>query len=197
VAFRIFVLISHHFTTVLLNYLPIMRKLITFFSLLLVLTFAAAPAAQAQGNYGTALGLRFGYHYGLSLKHFMKNNLAIEGILSSRGFGNNHWGRNFGFNLTVLAEWHNPIGSVDGLAWYIGFGGHLGSWHSNNYNNRNWSGSGDRHFVIGVDGIIGLEYTIPNAPITLALDWKPAFDFLGGLYFAGDGAALTLRFTLK
>jgi hypothetical protein len=173
-----------------------MKRLITLFSLLFVFAFAAAPSAQAQGNYGTALGIRFGYQYGLSLKHFMKGNMAIEGILSSRGFGNNYWGnRRMGFNLTVLAEWHNPIGSVNGLAWYIGGGAHIGSWYGNNYNrNRN---TNDRYFTLGLDGIIGLEWTIPNAPITLALDWKPAFDFLGGLYFAGDGAALTLRFTLK
>jgi hypothetical protein len=196
VALRTFVLISHHFTTVFKIYLPIMRKLITFFSLLLVLTFASAPAAQAQGNYGTALGIRFGYHYGLSLKHFMKGNVAIEGILSSRGFGNSYWGNgHFGFNLTVLGEWHNPVGSAKGLAWYIGGGAHIGSWYGNNYN-RNRT-NGDRYFTIGLDGIIGIEWTVPNAPITLALDWKPAFDFLGGLYFAGDGAALTLRFTLK
>lgn len=176
----------------------IMKKLVQILALFSLLLLFAPKYAQAQSGYGTALGVRFGYQYGLSLKHFTKGNLAIEGILSSRGFGNNYWGNgHFGWCLTGLAEWHNPVGSVSGLNWYIGGGAHIASWHRNNYRNRTWTGSSDRYLVIGLDGIIGIEYTVPNAPITLALDWKPAFEFLNGYYFAGDGLALTLRFTLK
>lgn len=172
-----------------------MKKVFTLIAFAFAL-LAARPQAQAQ--YGTALGVRFGYQYGLSLKHFTKGNMAIEGILSSRGFGNGYWGnRHFGWCLTGLAEWHNPLGKTAGLNWYIGGGAHIASWHRDTYRNRNWVGSSERYTVIGLDAIIGLEYAVPNAPIILALDWKPAFEFLGGYYFAGDGLALTLRFQLK
>jgi len=170
-------------------------------NLILTLTFLLSALcfssqAQAQQNYGTALGLRFGPRYGLTLKHFFKAPWAVEGILSTRGWNNGRNGRGLGgFNLAVLAEWHGALPNTTGFAWYAGLGGHIGSWYGRGVWGRNYD---ERYYtVIGVDAILGLEYTFPSAPFNISIDWKPEFDLNGYSRFWGDGIALSFRIKLK
>lgn len=55
--------------------------------------------ADGVSGYTTGLGLRGGYTSGISIKHFVRSNAALEGILGTR------WE---GFSLTGLYEWHKP-----------------------------------------------------------------------------------------
>jgi len=165
-----------------------MKKFIL--SALLLLVGFVHSYTFAQKNYNTGLGLRFGYVYGVTLKHFINDKWAIEGILSTRG-----WGNGSGFNLAVLGEHHWALGPK-GLALYAGFGGHLGYWSWKNGNRPNGYNN-NQAFVLGVDGILGLEYTLAAAPFTFALDWKPEFDLIGGSRFWGDGVALSIRYAFK
>ncbi|MDH5382724.1 MAG: hypothetical protein OEW75_17850 [Cyclobacteriaceae bacterium] len=141
-------------------------------------------------NYKTAIGIRGGLYNGLTIKHFTGGNKAIEGLLASR------WG---GFNITGLLEFDNSISDVDGLSWFYGFGGHIGSWGNNKSAYFYDPNQPDtyRYTIIGLDGILGLEFTIPNAPFAFQLDWKPVFNLSGYNGFIGDGGAFSIRYAIK
>ncbi|NMD02520.1 MAG: hypothetical protein GYA71_04535, partial [Bacteroidales bacterium] len=70
-------------------------------------------------------------------------------------------------------------------------GGHLGFY---NGDNTTWGDVGNTYTVVGVDGIIGLEYSFDEIPINLSLDWKPSFSFVGYSHFFPDGAAFSIRY---
>lgn len=92
----------------------------------LLLTIFLATGLFLFGNaqdYNTGIGLRGGFANGLTIKHFVNNKAAIEGIIASR------WR---GLELTGLYEYHNRAFQTDRLNWYIGFGGHVGFWNGDN-----------------------------------------------------------------
>ncbi len=133
-------------------------------------------------TYTTGIGLRGGLSQGITVKHFINGNTAIEGILSTR------WR---GFNVTGLYEISNPL-PTSGLHWYYGAGGHLGFW--NGYNAHPWFQDDGSHTVIGIDGILGIEYNFMEIPLNLSLDWKPAYNLVGyrGLWM--DNFAFSIRY---
>ena len=154
-------------------------KKMTLTAILLVGMIASVFAM----GYGTGIGLRGGLSNGLTVKHFMGEKTAIEGILSSR------WG---GFNITGLYEIHNASAfGVENLNWYYGLGAHIGFWSGKDVG---WAKDDDDYTVIGVDGIIGIEYNFKEFPFNIGLDWKPAFNLSGNTEFWGDGGALSIRY---
>ena len=146
-----------------------------------LIAFCLVSINLAQ-DYNTGIGLRAGFSNGLTVKHFISEKSALEGILSSR------WR---GFGITGLYEIHNRFFSTERLNWYIGFGGHAGFW---NGDDANWGTPGTSYTVIGVDGILGLDYSFKEVPVNLGLDWKPAFNIVGYSGFWGDGGALSIRY---
>jgi len=158
---------------------------------LLCLACLSAPKIYAE-EYETGIGLRLGgLTSGITVKHFLNTNTALEGILS---FGHG------GVLITGLYEKQTAIATAPGLYWFYGGGAHLGFFDSDNnyyYYKRNGSvhyyGEGGSSAVFGIDFILGMEYKIPKAPITVGLDIKPFFDFLNGLPGYWDGA-LSARF---
>jgi len=147
-----------------------MRKLI----LTVVLAVSIVVLASAQ-DYKTGIGLRAGFSNGITLKHFVSDSRAFEGILAS------HWS---GFDITGLYEIHNQAFDVQHLNWYYGFGAHIG-----NYSTSSVSGT-----VLGIDGVLGIEYNFSEAPINIGLDWKPAINIIGNSAFWPDGGALSVRY---
>ncbi|MCH7411572.1 hypothetical protein MM239_19455 [Belliella sp. DSM 111904] len=155
-----------------------------FYTFLLVAMMAIGNEAMAQG-YNTGIGLRAGVGNGLTVKHFLSDKAAFEGILHSR------WR---GLLITGLYEIHNDISEVRGLRWFYGGGAHLGTWNSNR-GNQPWGDPNRSYTVFGLDGIIGLDYKFDGAPVNLSLDYKPAFNITGYTGFWGDEVALSIRFT--
>jgi len=139
-----------------------------------------ATGVFAQG-YQTGVGVRGGYISGVTLKHFIEEPVALEGILS---FG--RWG----FNITGLYEIHARAFDVQGLNWFYGGGAHIGQWNDD-YPLLDERGN---YAVVGVDGIIGLEYEIEEIPFTLSADWKPSLNFIGYSGFVGFGGAFSIRY---
>jgi hypothetical protein len=154
------------------------RILITF-----IIVFSLAFAGYGQ-DYKTGIGLRGGFESGLTIKHFATSKSAYEFILASR------WR---GFEITGLYEAHNQAFDTERLKWFIGFGGHVGFWNGD-YTYRYWGTQGTTYTVVGLDGILGLEYSFTEVPINLSLDWKPAFNFVGYSGFWADGGALSIRY---
>lgn len=145
--------------------------------------------AQAQNNsstYKTALGVKlWGDGGGITLKHFIGNNHALEGI----GY---FW--NKGVRVTGLYEFHFDFEGAPGLKWYVGPGAHVGI-YNNNYNdpsNPNGTGSGS---YIGIDGVLGLDYKFTGAPINLSIDWQPSFEFGDNRGFINSWGGLGIRYT--
>jgi len=141
------------------------------------LTFAYGHAQ----DYNTGIGLRGGFANGITIKHFVSEKAAFEGIIASR------WR---GLELTALYEIHGRAFDTNRLNWYAGFGGHVGFWDG-----RYTKWGEDRSYtVVGLDGIIGLEYNFLEIPFNLSIDWKPSINFYGYSGFWGDGGAFSIRY---
>jgi hypothetical protein len=145
--------------------------------------FGLISVSYAQ-DYNTGIGLRGGFESGLSVKFFTTEKVAYEFILASR------WR---GFEVTGLYEVHNQAFNTERLKWFIGFGGHIGFWNGD-YTHNYWGTPGTNYIVVGLDGILGLEYSFTEVPINISIDWKPAFNFVGYTGFWGDGGALSIRY---
>ena len=153
-----------------------MKKQI-FLSFVGALFFISAATAQSEGqSYQTALGIKFLDGAGITLKHFINDRDALEGI----GF---FWTQ--GTRITGLYELHYDIAGAPGLKWYVGPGAHVGF-----YNTKYGNGS-----FVGVDGVLGLDYKINRAPLNLSLDWQPSFEFGTGRGFTGSWGGLGVRYT--
>lgn len=149
--------------------------------LVLVVALFIVFESKAQ-DYNTGIGLRGGFASGLTVKHFLSQTKAIEGIFDSR------W---HGVNITGLYEIHAQAFNTDRLNWYYGVGGHIGFWNGKYY--RDVRNDAD-YTVVGIDGILGIEYNFKEIPVNLSLDWKPAFDLVGYSGFWGDGGAISIRY---
>ena len=145
------------------------RGLITF---VLILSFVGLISAQ---EYKTGIGLRAGFSSGLTVKHFNNSKVALEGLFTTR------WQ---GFVVTGLYEVHNRAFDVDRLKWFYGGGAHLGFYNGDYVY---WGRNGSAYTVVGIDGILGLEYTFSEVPINLGIDWKPSFNLIGYSGFWSEG----------
>jgi hypothetical protein len=156
-----------------------MRKIfLSVFILTLMNSVQAQSSSSTGSTYRTALGVKVWDGAGISFKHFLTGNNALELI----GY---FWSQ--GMRITGLYEIHGPITGATGLQWYIGPGAHVGF-----YNNKN--GGPDGTFI-GIDGVLGLDYKFNGAPINLSLDWQPSFEFGEGRGFVGSWGGLGIRYT--
>lgn len=154
-------------------------KYISIFLIALALG-AGSINAKAQD----LLGVRGGWYSGITYQHYTGSNSALEFIGQFTRGGN---------NFTGLYEIHNSIPDVAGLNFYYGAGGHIGFYKQDRHNlfGDRYSGHGG---VIGVDGIIGIEYFIKPVPLQLSLDYKPAINLGGGDLWLYNDLALAVRF---
>ena len=145
-----------------------------------ILTVSAQKTGARGSSYTTALGVKF-YPGAVTLKHFIKTDVALEGIA---------YFFDRGLRVTGLYEFHGDINGAPGLKWYIGPGAHVGFYNSKYYEGNSYVG-------VGIDGVLGLDYKFNGAPINLSLDWQPSFEF-GDHYkngFSGDWGGFAIRYT--
>jgi hypothetical protein len=147
----------------------------------LALTIFLVVSATGQ-DYRTSLGLRAGYPYGLTVKHFLNKTNAIEGVLASS------WG---GFVITGLYENEHWTGEYPGLNWFWGVGAHIGFWDAGRNPNIDEAYVGS---VIGADAILGLEYTFDEIPLNLSIDLLPSVNLIGHTGWGGIFGALSVRY---
>lgn len=148
----------------------------------LIFLMASSLSLNAQ-NYNTGIGIRGGLSNGLTIKHFVSSSSAIEGIVAGR------WG---GILITGLYEFDNEF-NTPGLNWYYGAGGHVGIWDTPKH--ASWWVEGDVSSpVIGVDAILGIEYTFADFPVSISLDWKPAINLIGYTGVWADSGAFSIRY---
>ncbi|MDD4922002.1 MAG: hypothetical protein PHS30_05935 [Bacteroidales bacterium] len=144
-----------------------MKKLFT----VLAVCFAIATTAGAQKQ---ALGLRVGggsffgaevsYQKDLGSANRLEADLGLESS---------------GAALTGIYQWVWDLNSIaDGVKWYAGVG--AGVRLSDNIG-------------AGLNGQIGIEYTLKEIPLQFSLDARPGWYF-GNSYGFGAGAALGIRY---
>lgn len=139
---------------------------------LIFLLFVTTGAVSAQ-NYDWSLGLRLGGTSGVAGKLALPSGNALEGILSWNLFEDDT------FMFTGLYEWIVPVINSD-FNFYYGAGAHLGTWK--------------KDFAIGIDGVLGLEYKIPNAPIAFSIDWVPGLNFAPDVKFYANSFGFTVKY---
>ena len=154
-----------------------MKKILVLLSICII-AVVSANAQSIGRSYKTALGVKVWDGIGVSFKTFIAPQNAVEVV--------GYFYRN-GTRLTGLYEIHNDIAGTPGLKWYIGPGAHIGFYDYNGYN-------GDRA-VAGIDGVLGLDYKINNAPLNLSIDWQPSFEFADNRGFIGSWGGLGIRYT--
>lgn len=155
--------------------------LVTFF-------LGTSSNVLAQANYKTGIGIRAGgYENGISIKHFINSNTAIEAITGFRP----------GLLVqTGLYEKHAEAFNETSINWFYGAGVHIGGVNGNRYYKRfgNDYYYADGGLLLGADGILGLEWKISEVPFALSADLHPRLELAKGPYLDLE-AAITLRFT--
>ena len=130
--------------------------------LMMAALMVATLTVSAQ-DYNWAVGVRGGALSVLTAKKNLGNN-AIEAGLS---LGTHT------INVDATYQWQQPI-ITDGFHLYYGVGGYAGLYAVENVSNLH----------LGAEGVLGLEYKIPGAPIALSVDYRPTFNILGGFGYS-------------
>jgi len=166
-----------------------MRKVFVLFVSLLIVSIGFSQNHQMSIGVkgGNAAGGRLGG--GLNFKTFIGGNNALEFTV---GGGNNH------LRGSVMYEWQNSTGIVDGLDWYIGVGGAVGTWNSS-YIHPNGKWTYNQGLYLGAVAAIGLDWNLDpliGIPIDLAIDMGPYIGIINSVGF-GWGGSGALRYVIK
>jgi len=155
--------------------------------LFLLTMFVFSFALQAQDIANHAIGLRFGDADGLgaeiSYQKALGENNRLEAGLAWRS------NKNFNaFKLTSTYQWVFDLEGLDGVNWYVGAGGGLGSWSVKN----GYTGDGGTFLFLAGD--LGIEYKF-DIPLLIALDFRPELGFVEYNNDLGLDIALAVRYT--
>jgi len=160
-----------------------MKKLLFSLSFLCA-ALLISKQSRAQANtqsitpgYQTAVGLKFGgYENGFTVKYFTNNAVSLEGELGFRAHG---------VVFTGLYEFNQEAFGVPELKFYYGAGAHIGGEGAGVYQTigGNEEVYNSAHILLGVDGVLGLEYIIPKSPIAVSVDLNPRAELASGPYF--------------
>lgn len=140
----------------------------------LCIAFLAISLSSSAQVYQQAGGIRIGpstpaIKAGLSYKYFLSETSAVEGILSLKD----------GIGFCGLFEIHHPL-TLPNLQWLYGLGAYV---------------SGARgKTLVGLAGIIGLDYKFESLPINLTLDYKPELNLSEKLYLEGSTVGFSVRY---
>lgn len=147
-----------------------MKKLFT----VLVVCFALASATSAQKalglrlGSGSASGVEASFQMDLGSANRLELDLGLESGNSDHS----------GMTLVGDYQWVWDLSDLgEGFKWYAGVGAGL---HIFDY------------IGVGVNGQLGIEYTLQEIPLQLSLDTRPGF--FGNGYGFGYGAALGVRY---
>lgn len=155
----------------------------------IVIAMLLSSQLSAQKN---AIGVRLGTDPGITYKRYFAGNGGMELMLTTASYR--------GLVLTGLYEWHLPFAGAPGLFGYLGVGGHVGTFNHWVATRRYRNGHTEVIYVdgsgpsFGVDGIMGLEYRIPGAPLTIGLDIKPGIDIYRDAVIGTFNGAFSFRY---
>ena len=155
-----------------------MKKLI--FTLVFAFSFIFVSSINAQ-SYSSAVGAKLGYGLNATYKKELKESMYVDiyaGI------------RTYYFVGGAALELHKPIESIDNLYWYYGGGAYLG------FYSYNVLGLDESYTFIGINGVLGLDYTFDEIPLNISTDWMPGFNLTGSSGFYAFNGGLSVRYIL-
>jgi hypothetical protein len=156
----------------------------------ILLTFICLGVVEAQSYYQSAVGARLGSPFSASYKTFINNSDAIEAYAGFRSYGFGGW-----LNISAAYQIHQPLEDViEGLQWYYGAGASVFFW---NYTDSSLDGLSST--TLGLQGYLGLDYTLNEHPIQITVDWIPTI-FIGDInvnVFGAGYGSLGIRYILE
>lgn len=143
--------------------------------ILVILLSVSLNRVQAQ-EYRSSIGIGLGADLSVNYRHFITERSALElqGSFNSKLNG-----------LMFSMVYQYNVRMIGGLSFYFGGGFNVGALYLNHKSNAD--------FAIGLAPTVGFEYSFANAPIALALDYKPNINFTTVKQL--DLLALKVRFT--
>ena len=126
--------------------------------LMMAALLVATLTVSAQ-EYNWAVGVRGGGFSGLTAKKYLGENSIEAGLSFNADF----------VNVEATYQWQQPV-ITDGFQLYYGGGAYLGL--------------AEQYLGLGAEGVVGLEYQIPNVPLALSFDYRPTFNVLGGFGYS-------------
>jgi len=155
--------------------------------ILCTLLLGASINTFAQGGrkpYSSAIGGRIEInksetYFGPTYKHYLDFNKSYE-LMALTDFDH-------GVEFYGLMQYNGTIPDLpQKLRWVLGGGVNLGSW------------TGDS-FVLGLTGMMGIEYSFDEIPLNLGLDWKPVFNLVTENHdrFWPSKIGISVRYTVK
>lgn len=137
------------------------------YKLALVFSFISILTLNVKSQYDTGIGLRGGWTTGLTVKHFITPQGALEGMITNHIDGIGWIFRGY---FEFQQRNHNINIEMANLSWFAGAGFHTRFVTSNDIQ----LGRGG---ALGASAIVGVEYKIPHFPFTLGLDFSPFYEF--------------------
>lgn len=126
---------------------------------------------------GQEIGVRFG--------NVTASDVAFDAVFAFGQFDRLHTNVSFGDNqlgLDVLWDFlYEPL-DEEALNWYLGAGPFLSL--------------GD-DFQLGAVGEVGVEYHFREVPVSLGIDWRPAFRLVDNTDFTVKGFGINLRYVFR
>ena len=144
--------------------------------------------------YVKEVGIRGGYTAGFTFRVNIEETLSYEAQVSYR---------NNGAIFTVIRQRHQEIGMDKHGNWefYYGFGPHVGFYLTDSYRilfREIYFGRELFTPVFGMDGYLGIEYQLVNAPVSFGCSFKPYMELslkkLFGINFWDFGLSVRYRF---
>ena len=153
-----------------------------------VLTVGGAVSVKAQ-DYNDAIGAALGTVMGVSYKHKLAQSIMLESTLGGSF-------RPKGVYFDVLADYYWNIPAIhQNFSIYAGGGMNMGGW--GNHFNHNGTYDNSR-FTMGVTLNAGVDFKIPNTPLDLSFDWRPAIQFVGWEnVWRGNTVAFGVRYCFR
>lgn len=166
-------------------------------SILLALLLGTSLSGFSQ-HYLKSAGFRMGHTTGISYQKFVERNQAVDLMVS---------GRHNGLQFNTLYKWYSPaqLDFDDKFFIYYGVGGHVGFERLVPYYLEfqppllEFDIRRQSYFTMGVDVILGIEYRMLIAPLTISFDVKPYFNYIGFEHLDGKfwDSALSVKYVFN
>jgi hypothetical protein len=140
--------------------------------LLFLLLFVVFGTAAYSQYYTRDAGIRCGEGFFVTNRQFYNEKKAVEGMA---GFSKN------GFMVILLREHFAQVPKFpsERLKFVYGYGLHAGINYTNKFKflNRTYYHDWKWSPQIGVDGLVGFEYTLPEFPLLMQVAAQPYFEY--------------------
>jgi len=149
-------------------------------------------SAVYSQNYTRDAGIRCGEGLFVNYRQFYNEEKAVEMMA---GISKD------GFRAIIMSEHFKPVAKFhsDALKFVYGYGLHAGINYTNKFRFLNTTYYHDWKWSpqFGVDGLAGLEYTLPEFPLLIQVAAQPYFEYSLYRYFQLKAFNLVVSFKYK